>query len=215
MSAKGEVPEGRLGPPVSSPAVPEVPPPSGRDRPMAPDDAGLGAAPRPARLGQGSAQRRPNAATTADVGDSPGFRPSPATSSTVVVGRFGGAVVVTLHGDIDQAASVRLAGVLGDIIDGQGNLAVVVDLHDVGWIEGAGVDVLAAAAASIASHGGELLLGGPNGVVFDAVARAGLSPIEPGHRAVSPGRAPDGAAGRSARAAGTSRHRSAGNGAAG
>lgn len=151
---------------------------------------------------------------TADVGGSPGTRPSSAPSRTVVVGRYGGAVVVTLHGDIDQAASTRLAGVLGDIIDGQGNLAVVVDLHDVGWIVRAGVDVLAAAAASIASHWGELLLGGATGVVFDAIARAGLSPIEPGHRALSGGRPLDGTAGRSTRAAGTSRHGSAENGAA-
>lgn len=148
-----------------------------------------------------SAQRRPNVATAPDLGGSPGTRPSSATSSTVVVGRYGGAVVVTLHGDIDQAASVRLAGVLGDIIDGQGNLAVVVDLHDVGWIDSAGVDVLAAAAASIASRGGELLLGGPTGVVFDAITGAGLSPIEQEHR--------------STRAAGTNRHGSAQNGAAG
>lgn len=162
-----------------------------------------------------SAHRRLNVATAADVGGSAAIRPSPAPSSTVVVGRYGGTVVVTLHGDIDQAASVRLAGVLGDIIDGQGNLAVVVGLHDVGWIVRAGVDVVAAAAASIASHGGELLLGGPTGAVFDAIARAGLSPIEQGHRALSQGRPPGGAAGRSARAAGTNRHGSAQNGAAG
>lgn len=109
---------------------------------------------------------------------------------SVVVGRFLGTVVVTLHGHLDVAASVRMAGVLHDLIEGQGNLAVVVDLRDLHGIAGSGVDVLAAAAGTIAKRGGELRLGGPTGIVFDALRLAGLVsiPFEHAHRSWSPGR---------------------------
>jgi anti-sigma B factor antagonist len=93
---------------------------------------------------------------------------------SVLISRFQSAVVVTLHGNLDVVTSLNLAAVLRDLIDGQGNLAVVVDLRDVHGLDRAGIDVLAAAAGRIASRGGELRLGGPTGVVFDVLALAGL-----------------------------------------
>ncbi|MFN2506117.1 MAG: STAS domain-containing protein [Acidimicrobiales bacterium] len=124
-------------------------------------------------------------------------------SGSLVVGRFLGTVIVTLHGDLDLAASVGLAGVLRDLIDGQGNLAVVVDLGNVCRIDGSGVDVLASAADRIATRGGELRLGGPTGAAFDALALAGLGwlisiPFEQAPRAPSPGRRSGGASRRAA-----------------
>lgn len=49
----------------------------------------------------------------------------------MAVGRHMRTVIVTLHGNLDLSASVLLAGVPRDLIDGQGNMAVVVDLADV------------------------------------------------------------------------------------
>jgi len=40
-------------------------------------------------------------------------------------------VVVSAHGALNLSASESLAGVLDDLIEGQGNLAVVVNLADV------------------------------------------------------------------------------------
>jgi hypothetical protein len=51
-----------------------------------------------------------------------------ATEPTFVIGRAFGTVVVTVRGDLDAAALGRLDGVLTDLIAGQGNLAVSVDL---------------------------------------------------------------------------------------
>lgn len=65
-----------------------------------------------------------------------------------------GTVIVTLHGDLGRQASVALAGMLRDLIDGQGNLAVTVDLGDVGRVDPSGLDVLASAAARASSRGG-------------------------------------------------------------
>jgi len=95
-------------------------------------------------------------------------------AGSLVVGRYMGTVIVTLHGELHRRASVYLAGVLRDLIDGQGNLAVVVDLADVDGIDRSGLDVLASAAASTAGRGGVLRLGGATGEVFDALSLAGM-----------------------------------------
>lgn len=118
-----------------------------------------------------------------------------APGGSLAIGRFMGTVVVTLHGDLHRSASVRLAGVLRDLIDGQGNLAVVVDLADVGGIDRSGLDVLASAAGRMDKRGGALRVGGPTGAVFDALTLAGLaglirSPLETAHGARSSTRRP-------------------------
>ena len=120
-----------------------------------------------------------------------GVRGPVPTVDSVVIGRFRGTVVVTLHGDVDLRTSAALAGALHDLIDGQGNLAVVVDLRDVPRIDPSGVEVLAGAADRIAGRGGQLRLGGPAGAVFDALALSGLArlidiPFQPEHRPWSP-----------------------------
>jgi anti-sigma B factor antagonist len=103
------------------------------------------------------------------------------------VGRFLSTVVVTLHGNVDLINAATLADVLHDLIDGQGNLAVVVDLRDVRWVDGAGVGVLASAASRIETRGGELRLAGPGAAVAEALALSGLGrlvgiPFEQAHR---------------------------------
>lgn len=48
----------------------------------------------------------------------------------VVVGRYQGTVMVTVHGELDPAKVAHLRLLLTDLIDGQGNVAVIVDLQD-------------------------------------------------------------------------------------
>lgn len=135
-------------------------------------------------------------------------------TGSLAIGRSLSAVVVTLHGDLDLIASLRLAAALRDLIEGQGNLAVIVDLRDVRRIDGSGSDVLAAAAERIAGRGGELRLGGPTSAVFDVLVPAGLArfvsaPFEQVHRPWSLGRHNTGAsrlAGIKAHPAGGGRH---------
>lgn len=116
----------------------------------------------------------------------------------LVVGRFLGTVVVTLHGELDVPASAGLARALHDLIEGQGNLDVAVNLRDVRWIGEEGVQALAAAAKRLAARGGELRLGCPSPMVLAALNTAGLTSLltvgpedgppprqSPGSRAVS------------------------------
>jgi len=92
-----------------------------------------------------------------------------------VVGRFQGTVVVTLHGDVDEDASAALARVLVDLVDGQGNLDVALDLDDVDAIDASGLQALSAAASTIFGRGGELRVACPSGAVWDALLLAGLA----------------------------------------
>lgn len=55
-------------------------------------------------------------------------RTPPIAGSTIAVARSAGTVVVTIRGRIDAQASEHLGGILADLIDGQGNMSVVVDL---------------------------------------------------------------------------------------
>ena len=98
-----------------------------------------------------------------------------ARADSIVIGRFQGTVVVTLHGALDASLSAGLGSVLQDLIDGQGNLAIVVDLRDVDRADCSGVHVLGAAADRIEARGGQLRLSGPVSGVFDALALSGLT----------------------------------------
>lgn len=95
---------------------------------------------------------------------------TPSTDQSFTVTRRHGAVVVTVHGELDLACSVRLGAVLGDLIDGQGNLNVHVDLGHVERVDPAGLGVFAAGAKLARHHGGALTVIG---------LRPGLSPRLP------------------------------------
>jgi hypothetical protein len=56
--------------------------------------------------------------------------PAPAKSPNgVVVGRYKGTVMVTVHGELDLPKVAHLRLLLTDLIDDQGNVSVVVDLQ--------------------------------------------------------------------------------------
>ncbi|HWI04522.1 MAG TPA: hypothetical protein VNT52_11985, partial [Acidimicrobiales bacterium] len=50
--------------------------------------------------------------------------------SGIVVSRYQGTVVVSIHGDLDGPRAADLDYMLADLIDGQGNRSVIVDLRD-------------------------------------------------------------------------------------
>ena len=49
---------------------------------------------------------------------------------TITVARSAGTVVVTVRGEFDAEKSQHLGGILADLIDGQGNMSILVDLHE-------------------------------------------------------------------------------------
>lgn len=78
----------------------------------------------------------------------------------VSVAREQGVVVVTVHGAFDLARASRLGAVLGDLIDGQGNMNVSVDLSRATVVDPAALGVLAAGDRLARHHGATLTVTG-------------------------------------------------------
>lgn len=107
---------------------------------------------------------------------------------SIAIGRALGTVVVTVHGDLDELGARHLGSVLADLIDGQGNLAVVVDLQDTVASENGDLSVFATAAAHARRHGGVLSLSDPPDALYRALALVGLDRFVPAacHAATRP-----------------------------
>ena len=93
----------------------------------------------------------------------------------IVIGRFLGAVVVSLRGTLDTIAATRLARALQDLIDGQGNLTVAIDMRGVVQVAPSGLQVLSAAAARLERRNGTLWLSEAPAPVLRALDGAGLA----------------------------------------
>lgn len=104
-----------------------------------------------------------NRATTAGTG-----------RSSIVVGRCQGTVVVTVHGELDLPKAAHLGATLADLIDGQGNLSVVVDLHDATGSDPDCLSVLVEAAERARRRGGRIELNEPPGSLRSALQLRGL-----------------------------------------
>lgn len=87
-----------------------------------------------------------------------GDRATPTLS--LVVGRALGTVVVTVDGVLNVDSSELLARVLGDLIEGQGNLAVAVDLGKA-IVDPEAVTVFAEAAQRASRRGAKFILEKP------------------------------------------------------
>jgi anti-anti-sigma factor len=87
---------------------------------------------------------------------------TPAPHFSIVIGRRLGTVVVTVHGELDMTRAGNLGTILGDLIDGQGNLSVVVDLHDATTTAPDSLLVVTDAAERARRRGGTVRLDGPH-----------------------------------------------------
>lgn len=95
---------------------------------------------------------------------------------TIKIGRRFSTVVVALRGRFDTLGATRLAAVFDDLIDGQGNLAIAVELGDVHSVAPASLQVLAAAASRLERRGGTLsLVGAADSVSLSSLDAWGLS----------------------------------------
>ena len=73
------------------------------------------------------------------------------TILSLAIGRASGTVVVTIHGELDEADGGVLRPILMDLVEGQGN-AVVVDIRDVKVVSPAASEVFRAVAARARQH---------------------------------------------------------------
>ena len=93
---------------------------------------------------------------------------------SLVFSRALGKVIVHVHGSVDLVTAEELRHRLADVIDGQGNRHLVVDLKAMISIDSAGFAVLVDAVKRMHRHGGELVLSGPTIDVRHALDAAGL-----------------------------------------
>lgn len=91
-----------------------------------------------------------------------------------MIGRQLGTVVVTVHGELDMPRASHLGNILADLIDGQGNLSVVVDLHDATTAEPDSLLVFIEAAERVRRRGGTMLLNKPHPALGEALQLRGL-----------------------------------------
>ena len=96
--------------------------------------------------------------------------------SGIVVSRFQGTVVVSIHGDLDGPRSDDLGYLLTDLIDGQGNRSLIVDLRDATALEPARLAVFTAAEAQARQRGATLRLKYATPPLDAALRRHGLDP---------------------------------------
>ena len=77
------------------------------------------------------------------------------------IARQGGGVILTVGGTLDLAGSMHLGAALGDLIDGQGNLSVGLDLRGVRRFDPAGLGVFTVAEQLARRRGGTLTVTAP------------------------------------------------------
>lgn len=85
-----------------------------------------------------------------------------------------GKVVVHIHGALDAGSAPALRDRLVDVIDGQGNRQVVLDLCGMTHVDMDGMLVLVNALKRMDEYDGELLLSGPTPSVAQTFRAAGL-----------------------------------------
>jgi anti-anti-sigma factor len=100
--------------------------------------------------------------------------PASPDPAKVVVGRYQRTVVVTVHGGLDHPRAANLGHILADLIDGQGNLSLVVDLRDATAAGAAWVSVLAEASERARRRGGAITLSKPPADLDQALHDGGL-----------------------------------------
>jgi len=93
---------------------------------------------------------------------------------TVIFSRAFGQVVAHVHGALDVRSAPALKDRLVDIIDGQGNRQIVLDLRGMTSVDVAGLLVLADALQRMDAYGGQLLLSGPTPAVEEQLRAVGL-----------------------------------------
>lgn len=86
-------------------------------------------------------------------------------------------VVVSIEGELDAATAPPLRAILSDLIDGQGNLSVVLDVSAMTFVDSIGLGVFAGAAKRLRAKGGQLVLSSPSGSAFRLFQITGIAEL--------------------------------------
>lgn len=108
---------------------------------------------------------------------------APVTAVPLVIWRAEDAVVVALRTDLDRHACEILGPVLTDLIEGQGNLVVLLDMRATRMVESEALGILRLASEQAGRRGGTFGVARPSADARWALDKAGLGElIEPGTR---------------------------------
>jgi anti-anti-sigma factor len=99
----------------------------------------------------------------------------PGPEFSLAFSRAFGKVVVHIHGSLDSRSAPVLRDRLVDIVDGQGNRQVILDLRSMTAVDVAGLLVVGDAVMRMRECGGELVLSGPTAEVAAQLRPAGLA----------------------------------------
>ena len=91
-------------------------------------------------------------------------RPAASSAASISVRRAQGRVVVSVQGELDGQRTAILEQVLSDLIDGQGNLDVLVDLRDAALADPVALDALRGAAEQARRRNAAFALRAPAGL---------------------------------------------------
>ncbi|HEX3620986.1 MAG TPA: STAS domain-containing protein [Acidimicrobiales bacterium] len=93
--------------------------------------------------------------------------------------RVDGRVIVSVEGALDGASAPQLRDRLRDLIEGQGNRHLVLDLARTTRVDPAGLAVLVGARGRLRTAGGELVLAGLSDEIACSLAAVGLDRVFP------------------------------------
>ncbi len=96
---------------------------------------------------------------------------------SLVFGRSLGRVVVEISGPLDATSAGQLRHRLTDLVDGQGNRHVVLDLRGMTLVDSAGLSVLIHAHKRIQMNAGQLVFSGASPEVLRVFEAAGLDKV--------------------------------------
>lgn len=96
---------------------------------------------------------------------------------SLVFGRALGRVVVSIHGPVNAETAGELQDRLVDLIDGQGNRNLVIELDAMTAVDSAGLSVFVDALKRMQRIAGELVLSGARDNVLRAFRSAGLDKV--------------------------------------
>lgn len=96
---------------------------------------------------------------------------------SLVFGRSFGRVIVEVNGPLDARTAGQLRHRLTDLIDGQGNRHLVLDLRGTTLVDGAGLSVLVYAHRRVEMNAGQLVMSGASPEVRRVLEEAGLDKV--------------------------------------
>ena len=96
---------------------------------------------------------------------------------SLVFGRALGKVIVSIHGPVDARTAPELRHRLADLIDGQGNRQLVLELSATTQVDPSGLSVFVDAHKRMQRIAGELVFSSPPANVADAFRSSGLDKI--------------------------------------